>query len=196
MHFLTENKRKSALIAVIVVTVLLCGLGLTAYYYVESADAVAKLQNATIQQQELNNTIQQVISTAPNASFTLKYRELQSKNISNNVVTYLFGYIQADNLTELYFPSTMALNFNVIYKTNGTAQVFIKNTALQKVELVKGIKAVELPFGIYPIRIMNAQPGEVITFSVTLTAEVNWTPVDVVIAREQVVGEATLRVVS
>jgi hypothetical protein len=90
----------------------------------------------------------------------------------------------------------MTLNFNVIYKTNGTAQVSIKNTAMQRVELVKGIQAVELPFGIYPIRVMNAQPGEIITFSVTVTAEVNWTPVDVVIAHEQVVGEATLRVVS
>jgi hypothetical protein len=89
----------------------------------------------------------------------------------------------------------MALNFNVIYKTNGTAQVTIKNTALQKVDLVKGIQAIELPFGIYPIRIMNAQPGEVITFYVTVTAQVNWTPVDVVIAQEQVIGVATLRVI-
>lgn len=184
-----EKERKTKLITVVLIGLLLSGIGLTAYYFIDAQEKAEQLQTETLQALMLNSTLQQIRNTAPNSSFTLKYSSLEAKNITENIITYLTGYIEIKDFQDLYYPADMHLTFNVQHSNSGTAQVtYGEVTTTKTIQLVKGINKVELPFGIYPIKIVNAMPGETILFHVTVTASVYWNPVNVKIAEETTTG--------
>lgn len=202
MSSLNERNRKTMLIALALITLLLASVGFIAYYHQQVQIASMKLTEAAWQKlflnatiRGLNATVQEVISTAPTVAFNLSYGSLISNmNVSSNTVTFLFGYVEASDLSELYYPSTLLLSFRVTHRTNGTAKVQYSYTTMQSVQLVKGITTVTSPFGIYPLTIMNARQGEVITFYITVRAVVYWDPVNTVIAAQNTTGIMQVRV--
>jgi hypothetical protein len=192
-----ERNRKTRLLALLLITLLLASVGFIAVYYQQAQVAESQLSQAIGQSLMLNSTVQQVIETAPTASFNLTYKPmLPTMDVSNNMVTFLFGYVEATNLSELYYPSTLLFSFNVSYLRTGTAKVKYSYTTTQSVQLVKGITIVDSPFGIYPLQIMNATLGETIIFYISVTAVVYWNPVHVMIAKQNALGTAQVNVVS
>lgn len=191
-----EKDRKTKLLAVSLIFLLFASLGFIVTYYQEAQTVTSQLSEAEWQNLIMNSTIQQVITTAPYTTFSLTYTpSAPIQEAYNNTVTFLFGYIEASELQELYYPSTMIMSFKVTHKTNGTAKVTYRYTPMQSVQLVKGITAVYAPFGIFPLTVTNAKADEVITFYITINAVVNWTPVNVVIASKNITATAYLQIV-
>lgn len=196
MSLLSERNRKTTLLVLCLVFLLIAGIGFTAFYYQEAQTTSSQLTETTWQLLILNSTVQQVKETAPYTTFNLTYTPSPMLNTTSETVTFMFGYIEASALDELYYPSTLLMSFKVSHRTNGTARVTYDYTPMQSVQLVKGIQTVYAPFGIFPLQITKAQPGEVITFYITINAIVNWTPVNTVIASKNITAITQLQVVA
>lgn len=189
-----KHNRKTQLVLVGVICILLLGAGLTYTYYSESTSKSEALTQAQYQTAYLNYTLQEVNASIPQTSFTLEYMPEPPATIGNNIVTYLFGRVEVSNLSSIYYPSTLMLSFNVSYATTGTAQISCQYVPYQMIYLVKGITTVQAPFGIYPLTILNATQNELITFQVGVTARIYWTPLNTVIGQEQTEGIMQVRV--
>lgn len=192
-----EKNRKTKIIALTLIFLLFASIGFIATYYQEAQTVTSQLSEAEWQNLIMNFTIQQIVATAPYTTFNLTYTpSMPIQEAYSNTVTFLFGYIEASELQELYYPSAMIMSFKVTHKTNGTAKVSYRYTPMQSVQLVKGITAVYVPFGIFPLTITNAKANEIITFYITINAIVNWTPVNVIIASQNITATAYLQVIS
>lgn len=182
-----KKTRKHAVLALGLITLLLISMGLIVYYYAQTSMAEATLQQTAWQNLYLNYTIGQIQRTTPQVTISLRYiPSAPITTIPNNVVTFLFGYVEATNLTELYYPATLTLTFTVNYSTTGKAKIECSYVPSQTVQLTKGITLVQAPFGIFPLTVKNATQGELITFFITIMATVNWAPVDVVMATQTI----------
>ena len=189
--------RKSALIAVILIMLLLLSAGFVFYLYAELSTASTGYIQYYQQSQYLSATLQQVQATTPRATIALQFTPTPPvKYVKPNTVTFLTGFLTVTNLTEIFAPSLLTANFTVTHtSTNPNATIEYNWIPYQQVYLLKGIETVEIPAGIFPLSIYNVQPGDTITLYMTATVQIIWQPVDTILAEQSITGYFTIYVV-
>jgi len=189
--------RKSALIAVMLIMLLLLSAGFVFYLYAELSTASTGYIQYYQQSQYLSATLQQVQATTPRATIALQFTPTPPvKYVKPNTVTFLTGFLTVTNLTEIFAPSLLTANFTVTHtSTNPNATIEYKCIPYQQVYLLKGIETVEIPAGIFPLSIYNVQPGDTIILYMTATVQIIWQPVDTILAEQSITGYFTIYVV-
>lgn len=179
MNLQTEKNRKRNLLIVVLLAVMLSGCGLTLYFYGEWASATTSLAQSHLQSQISNSTLSQINATAPRVTIVLSFTPVPTqKIIPTNTVTYLTGVVIATNLTDLFYPCTMLVLFNVTCSTtNPNAMIQYNFIPYQSVYLMKGIQRVEIPWGLFPLACYNMNPGDTITLSATAHVIITWEPI-------------------
>ena len=190
--------RKSALIAVVLIMLLLLSAGFIFYLYAELSTASTSYIQYYQQSQYLNATLQQVQATTPRATIALQFTPTPPvKYVKPNTVTFLTGFLTVTNLTEIFAPALLIANFTVTHtSTNPNATIQYNWIPYQQVYLLKGIQTVEIPAGIFPLSIYNVQPGDTITLYMTATVQILWQPVNAVMAEQSITGYFTIYVVT
>jgi hypothetical protein len=195
---LSLPNRKSALIAVVLIMLLLLSAGFVFYLYAELSTASIGYIQYYQQSQYLNATLQQVQATTPRATIALQFTPTPPvKYVKPNTVTFLTGFLTVTNLTEIFAPALLIANFTVTHtSTNPNATIQYNWIPYQQVYLLKGIQTVEIPAGIFPLSIYNVQPGDTITLYMTATVQILWQPVNAVMAEQSITGYFTIYVVT
>jgi hypothetical protein len=171
---------------VILIALLLAGAGIGATLYTQLQAAESSNTQLQYQNRNLNQTILQVNATTPIVTINVTFIPTPAAvSILPNTVTFVTGYVQATNLSSLYFPCTLQAAFNVSYATSDrNAIVTYSYIPYQQVSLIKGIQLAELPFGIFPLSIYNATAGDIITLYATATVTATWSPIQSTMTRE------------
>jgi len=179
MQSAEEKVRKSKLLVAVLLTLLLIGAGFSVYLWGELSYARTSLLFEQMQRMMYEQAVQQVNATAPKVAISVRLIPTPpARNIPSNTVTFLTGYLEATNLEDLYYPCILTANFTVTHtSTNPNATVEYSYIPYQQVYLSKGVQLVQLPFGVFPLTVYNAHPGDQIAITVRATTQVYWEPI-------------------
>lgn len=185
-----ERNRKHALLAVVLLALLLISAGFIIYFRESLHSTSSALTEAESQSQILDYTLQQVNATAPKVTISLIFTPTPpTKNVYPDTITFITGYLTATNLTELLYPCTMIINFELSHTTtNPNATIDYSYTPYQAVYLTKGIQYVEVPMGVYPLALHNTLAGDQVTLYVTARVQIFWEPVDAIMVDQIIAG--------
>jgi len=197
MQSAEKKTRKSKLLAVALLTLLLIGVGFCVYLWGELAYTQASLLAEQIQRMMYQQTVQQVNTTTPKVTISARLVPTpQAKDITPNTVTFLTGYLEATNLTDLYYPSVLIANFTVKhYTANPNITVEYSYIPYQQVYLTKGVELLQIPFGVFPLSINGGKPEDEIYITVRATVQIYWEPVHALMTEQTAESVIKLKVV-
>jgi len=198
MQSVEKKARKSKLLAVSLLTLLLIGVGFSVYLWGELAYTQTSLLNEQIQRMIYQQTVQQVNTTTPKVTISARLVPTPpAKNITPNTVTFLTGYLETTNLTDLYYPSVLIANFTVThYTANPNTTIECNYIPYQQVYLTKGVQLVQIPFGVFPLSVHGGKPGDEIYITVRATIQIYWEPVHALMTEQTAECIIKLEVVS
>lgn len=179
------NSRRSALIAICLICVLLIGLGFTLYFYGKWTYAESSLLRSLMELQWLKSTVLSINATAPRISLNLTFTPIPPvKAVAPDTITFLLGYVIISNITGIFYPATLIANFTVTHSSPANTTVHYSYIPYQTVFLTQGIDRIEIPWGIFPLEI-HGQLGDQIFIHATVRVQIIWTYVNAVMADQQ-----------
>ena len=198
MQSVEKKTRRSKLLAVALLTLLLIGTGFSVYLWGELAYTHASLLTEQIRRMLYQQTVQQVNTTTPKVTISVSLVPTPpAKNITPNTVTFLTGYLEAINLTDLYYPSVLIANFTVKhYTANPNTTIECSYIPYQQVYLTKGVELVQIPFGVFPLSIYGGKPEDEIYITVMATVQIYWEPIHALMTEQTAECVIKLKVVS
>lgn len=134
------------------------------------------LQTTNALLRDLQNRVQATARymTVGNITLTfIPYNPVQT--VPANVITYLVGFVQISNLTNIVArPLTLIVQFvpNVTYPEYGN--VTYEYTDVQVLEIPPTLDVVMMPFGVFPLQLMNFTKGDEIIFNIEVIAICQW----------------------
>jgi len=103
----------------------------------------------------------------------IPYNPVQT--VPPNVITYLVGFVQISNLTNIIArPLTLIVQFmpNVTYPQYGN--VTYEYTQIQTLEIPPELDVVMMPFGVFPLTLTGFKSGDEIRFDIEVIATASW----------------------
>ena len=182
----------SRLLAVSLMCMMLLGLGFAIYFYNEWFYAYSSLMQAQMESQWLQSTLSYVNATAPRVTVNLTFTPTPpTKTVASNSITFLTGYVTVTNLTGIFYPATLTVNFTVTHTAPLNTIVTYSYIPYQTVYLTQGIQYIEIPWGIFPLEI-HGNPGDQIIISANARVTITWTYVNAVMANQTVTATYTI----
>lgn len=112
--------------------------------------------------------------TVGNITLTfIPYNPVQT--VPPNIITYLVGFVQISNLTNIIArPLTLTVQFvpNVTYPEYGN--VTYEYTEIQTLEIPPELDVVMMPFGVFPLQLTGFRNGDEVRFSVEIISICQW----------------------
>jgi len=153
----------------------------TGFLWVAYERTTFDLENTNIILKELQRTIQSTARyvTVGNITLTfIPYNPVQT--VPPNVITYLVGFVQISNLTNIMArPLTLTVQFvpNVTYPEYGN--VTYEYTDVQLLEIPPELDMVMMPWGAFPVALQGFKSGDEILWKMDVTAICQWAGTEV-----------------
>jgi hypothetical protein len=176
--------------------ITICSAALIAYTYIELQSTSESLSESERQSQISEATLSQINATAPRVSIALNFTPMPVfRIIPTNTVTYLTAVVTATNLTDLFYPCTMLVLFNVNHTTsNPNANIKYSFVTSQRISLIKGVQRVEIPWGVFPLACYNMNLGDVITLVAVARVIITWEPVGSTMTDQLITTSFTIQI--
>jgi len=189
-----EEMRKTRLIAVLLIAIILLSFGMNWYFYAETSNFRSAYLEMRMQSKTMENTLNQVKRIVPKVTLSIEFVPTTPvKIVQPHSVTFLLGYVRITNLTDLLYPAYLTCRFNVTYEsTNRNATLEYSFIPEQSISLAKGMSYVEIPWGLFPLTIHDFNYGDEIKILVTVEVTTVWKPVGVVMSKQIVRGVYTI----
>jgi hypothetical protein len=154
---------------------------ITGFLWTAYDRTIFDLQTTNLLLRDLQNRVQATARyvTVGNITLTfIPYNPVQT--VPGNVITYLVGFVQISNLTNIVArPLTLIVQFfpNVTYPEYGN--VTYEYTDIQTLEIPPTLNSVFMPWGAFPLTLTNFKRGDEILWNMEVTAICQWVGTEV-----------------